>query len=64
MSAAEAKAVAVLFHPRKTLVTIEAKPMTVRVWDDELNFNNVLDSYTMYTVGIKRGDAVAVINSD
>lgn len=64
VSAAEAKAVAVLFHPRKTLVTIEAKPMTVRVWDDELNFNNVLDSYTMYTVGIKRGDAVAVINSD
>lgn len=64
VSATEAKAVAILFHPRKTLVTVEAKPMTVRVWDDELNFNNVLDSYTMYTVGIKRGDAVAVINSD
>lgn len=64
VSAAEAKAVAVVFHPRKTLVTVEAKPMTARVWDDELNFNNVLDSYTMYTVGIKRGDTVAVLFSD
>jgi len=64
VTATEAKARMVIFHPRKTLVTVEAKPMTVRVWDDELNFNNVLDSYTMYTVGIKRGDAVAVISTD
>jgi hypothetical protein len=64
VTAAEAKALMVVFHPRKTLVTVEAKPMTVRFWDDEKEFNNVLDSYTMYTVGIKRGDAVAVINSD
>lgn len=64
VTAAEAKARMVIFHPRKTLVTVEAKPMTVRVWDDEGEFTNVLDSYTMYTVGIRRGDAVAVINTD
>lgn len=64
VSAAEAKARMVIFHPRKTLVTVEAQPMTVRVWDDEREFNNVLDSYTMYTVGIRRGDAVAVLSTD
>ncbi|HVH93236.1 MAG TPA: hypothetical protein VM783_17865 [Candidatus Acidoferrum sp.] len=64
VSATEAKARMIVFHPRKTLVTVEAQSMVVRVWDDELNFANVLDSYCMYTVGIKRGDAVAVINTD
>lgn len=64
VTAAEAKAIFVLFHPRKTLVTIETQPMTVRVWDDEKEFANVLDSYTMYTVGLKRGDCVAVGYSD
>lgn len=64
VTATEAKARFIIFHPRKTLVTVEAKPMTVRVWDDEKEFNNVLDSYTMYTVGIRRGDAVAVVSTD
>lgn len=64
VTAAEAKARMIVFHPRKTLVTVEAQGMTVRVWDDEANFANVLDSYTMYTVGVKRGDCVAVLNSD
>ncbi len=64
VSATEAKTCMIVFHPRKTLVTVEAKPMTVRFWDDEKEFNNVLDSYTMYTVGIRRGDAVAVLVRD
>lgn len=64
VSATEAKALYVTFHPRKTLVTVEAQGMTARFWDDKENFANVLDSYTMYTVGIKRGDAVGVGYSD
>ena len=64
VTAAEAKAKVIIFHPRKTLVTVEAKPMTVTFWDDKKEFTNVLDSYTMYTVGIRRGDAVAVLFSD
>lgn len=64
VSATEAKARLVVFHPRKTLVTVEAKPMTVRFWDDEKEFNNVLDSFTMYTVGLRRGDASATISTD
>lgn len=64
VSADEAKARVILFHPRKTLVTVEAKAMTVSFWDDKKEFNNVLDSYTMYTVGLKRGDAVAVLATD
>jgi hypothetical protein len=61
VSAAEAKARAIIFLPSKALVTVEAKPMTVRHWDDPLNFQSVLDSYTMYTVGQKRPDCVAVL---
>lgn len=64
VTAAEAQARMIIFHPRKTLVTVEAQPMTTRFWDDEGNFTNVLDSYHMYTVGIRRGDAVAVLNAD
>lgn len=64
VTAAEAKARVIIFHPRKTLVTVEAKQMTTKFWDDDQNFNNVLDSYTMYTVGIRRGDAVAVLFTD
>lgn len=61
VSAAEAKARMIVFFPKKALVTVEAKPMTVRTWDDPLNFQTVLDSFTMYTVGQKRPDAVAVL---
>src|SRR5574337_506941 len=64
VSAAEAKAGLVVFHPKKTLVTVEAKPMVVDFWEDKKEFSNVLDSYTMYTVGIRRGDATAVLFAD
>ena len=61
VTADKATARMIIFHPRKTLVTVEAQGMTVRIWDDEEHFANVLDSYTMYNVGVKRGDAVAVV---
>lgn len=64
VSAAEAKARLIMFHPGKALVTVEALGMTVRHWDDPENFQSVLDSYTMYTVGQRRPDAVAVLFSD
>lgn len=64
VSSTEAKAAFIVFHPRKTLVTVEAHGMTVRQWDDPENFQSVLDSYHMYTVGIRRGDATAVAYSD
>jgi hypothetical protein len=46
----------VVYHPSMTLVTVEAKAHTSRIWDDELNFANVLDSYAMYTIGQRRPD--------
>lgn len=51
----------VTFSKSKTLVTVEAKPFTARVWDDELNFANVLDCYAMYTVGNRRPDTAAIV---
>lgn len=60
VTAAEAKACFIVFNPAKALVTVEAKAMTVRQWDDPKDFQSVLDSYTMYTVGQYRPDAVGV----
>ena len=64
VTAAEAKAGMVLYHPGKTLVTVEATGMNFKQWEDNKEFANVLDSYTMYNVGLRRGDACAVVFSD
>lgn len=61
VSAAEAKACMIIFDPARALVTVEAQPMTVRVIPMPQDFATLLDSYTMYTVGQRRPDAVAVI---
>lgn len=62
VTADDAKCRMVTFSKSKTLVTVEAKPFTARVWDDELNFANVLDCYAMYTVGNRRPDTAAVVS--
>lgn len=64
VSADEAKAKLIVFFPQKALVTVEAQPMTVKVWDYPKEFQSFLDSYQMYTVGQRRPDAVGVIFSD
>lgn len=64
VSADEAKAKLIVFFPTKALVTVEAKPMTVRHFDHPIEFQSYLDSYTMYTVGQRRPDAVGVVFSD
>jgi len=58
------KALAVVFLPSVTLVTVEGHPLVVQKWDDKDNFQTVLDSYQMYTVEVRRGDAAATIMSD
>lgn len=54
----------VIYHKGKALVTVEAAPQRTRIWDDERNFTNVLDTFSMYTVGQRRPDYVAVISKD
>lgn len=61
VTTAEAKARMIVFMPKKALVTVEAQGMTVRHWDDPKEFQSVLDSYCMYTVGQKRPDAVGIV---
>ena len=51
----------VLFSKSKTLVTVEAKAFTTRIWDDQKEFANVLDAYCMYTVGQRRPDTAVSI---
>lgn len=57
----DAKCRMVTFSKSRTLVTVEARPFTSRVWDDEANFANVLDCYAMYQVGERRPDTAAVV---
>lgn len=64
LTAAEAKARAVLFNPGYTLQTVVAKDLFTRHDPDPLEWSHVLTSARMYTVGIKRGDACAVVNID
>lgn len=60
ITADEAKCQMITFSKSKTLVTVEAKPFTSRIWDDEREFCNVLDCYAMYTVGQRRPDTAVV----
>lgn len=64
VSGNELKVKMIVFLPRKTLVTVEAQGMTVRKWDQPEYFQTNLDSYLMYTVGIRRGDATAAFYTD
>ncbi|QBP32937.1 gp37 [Shigella phage Buco] len=61
VTADDAKCRMVTFSKSRTLVTVEAKPFTSRIWDDEQNFANVLDCYAMYQVGERRPDTAAVV---
>jgi len=54
----------IIFDPSLALVTVEAQPLFNRVWDDERELTNVLDSFHMYTVGQKRPDVVAVVTTE
>lgn len=64
LTATQAKAGLILFHPRYTLVTVEAHGMQTQHWDEPKRFSHHLDTYSMYTVGIRRGDASGVVASD
>lgn len=61
VTADDAKCRMVTFSKSRTLVTVEAKPFTSRIWDDEKEFSNVLDCYAMYQVGERRPDTAAVV---
>lgn len=50
----------VTFSKSKTLVTVEARPFTSRIWDDKGEFTNVLDCFAMYNVGLRRPDTAAI----
>lgn len=50
-----------IYHPSMSLVTVEAKAHTSKLWNDDLNFANVLDSFAMYTIGQRRPDTVIAI---
>ncbi len=62
VTAGDALCKMVIFSKSKTLVTVEAQPFTSRIWDDKLNFANVLDCIAMYNVGQRRPDTAAVVS--
>lgn len=64
LTADQAKRQMIIFDPTLALVTVEAQPLFNRVWDDERELNNVLDSFHMYNIGQKRPDVVAAISTE
>lgn len=50
-----------VYHPDMTLVTVEAKAHQSKIWNDDLNFANVLDSFAMYTIGQRRPDTAFAV---
>ncbi|MES9284850.1 hypothetical protein ABEQ48_12205, partial [Cutibacterium acnes] len=64
VDANEIKRKMIVFDPSMALVTVEAQPLFNRVWDDEREMTNVLDSFHMYTVGQKRPDVVGVVTEE
>ncbi|EPS4832782.1 capsid protein [Enterobacter hormaechei] len=58
VTADEVRTQAVLFHAPSVLVTVEAKSLTNRVYDDERDMTYVLDTFRMYNVGLSRPDLV------
>lgn len=59
-----AKANMIVFNPATTLLTVDAQPLQNVHKDDDKNFAQYLDTYRMYTVALKRGDACAVVHAD
>lgn len=51
----------VVYHPKMTLVTVEAKPLATNKYPDNPNFSDILDSFTLYTVGQRRPDTSFVV---
>lgn len=62
VAADDVRAKMIVFDKQQSLITVEAKSFTTRIWDDQKEFCNVLDAYAMYTVGSRRPDTVAVIS--
>lgn len=61
VDAADIACEVLVYHPDMTLVTVEAKAHQSKVWNDDLNFANVLDSFAMYTIGQRRPDTAFAV---
>lgn len=64
VTAAMLKCGMIFFLPSKTLATVQAHDMEVRLWDHKVDMENILDSMRMYNVGLIRGDCCIPIYSD
>ncbi|QGH73779.1 capsid protein [Vibrio phage vB_VhaP_VH-5] len=60
-TAEDVKGEIIVFSKSLSLITVTAKPFESRFWDDKENMTNVLDCYSMYTVGVRRPDTVGVV---
>lgn len=50
----------ITFSKSRTLVTVKARDYSVNLWTDNENMSDILDTYVMYNVGIRRPDACVV----
>ena len=64
LDTALSKANMIVFNPSTSLIRVDAKGLTTRHYDMEVDMVQYLDAYRMYTVALKRGDAVGVVHAD
>lgn len=62
VSAAEARRQIITMVPSLALITAQVRPLESRIWRDDRNFSDVLDTYQAYNIGARRPDAIAVVD--
>lgn len=61
LTAAVIKRQIVTFIPSLSLVTLQVHPVDGKYWEDNENFGWVLDTFQAYNIGVRRPDAIAVV---
>lgn len=61
VTADDLKCEMIVFDKTTSLVTVTAKELWSKYWDDHQNAAMVLDAFAMYTVAVRRADTVGVI---
>lgn len=61
LTADDLKCEMITFDTTASLVTVTAKELQSKKWSNDEEFCDVLDMFTMYTVGTRRPDTVAVV---
>lgn len=62
VSEAEARRqIVTIADPKLALITAQVHALSAKVWEDQRNWSTVIDTFQSYNIGLRRPDAVAVV---